>query len=102
MKKIIKEVINEIRPAIVCLVIFTVICGLLYTGIITGIGQLLFPGKANGSIVTVVKDGAEQQVGSELIAQQFTKPEYLIGRPSGTSNLSTTSDELRTLGGEEN
>ena len=93
-----KKIIKEVRPAIVCILIFTVICGLLYTGVITGIGQLIFPNQANGSIVTIkLKDGTELQTGSELIAQQFTKSEYLIGRPLGTSNLSATSEELRTI-----
>lgn len=97
MKNIIKVVRKEVRPAVVCLLIFTVLCGLLYTGVITGIGQLLFPDKANGSIVSVHRDGTEQQVGSELIGQVFTKPEYLIGRPIKTSNLSASSDELRAV-----
>lgn len=96
-----KNIIKEVRPAIVCILIFTVVCGLLYTGIITGIGQFLFPDKANGSIITVtLSDGTKQKAGSELIAQEFTKPEYLIGRPMGTSNLSPTSDELRKLAEE--
>ncbi len=93
-----KKIIKEVRPAIVCILIFTVLCGLLYTGLITGIGQLIFPDQANGSIITVTrKDGTELKLGSELIAQQFTEPEYLIGRPMGTSNLSATSEELRKL-----
>jgi K+-transporting ATPase ATPase C chain len=93
-----KKIINEVRPAIVCILIFTVICGILYTGLITGIGQLIFPNKANGSIITVtLKDGTELEAGSELIAQEFSKPEYLIGRPLGTSNLSATSDELSEI-----
>jgi potassium-transporting ATPase KdpC subunit len=93
-----RKIIKEVRPAFVGILIFTVLCGLLYTGLITGIGQLIFPDQANGNIITVTqKDGTELKVGSELIAQQFSKPEYLIGRPLGTSNLSATSKELRKL-----
>ncbi|OJU18437.1 MAG: potassium-transporting ATPase subunit C [Clostridiales bacterium 43-6] len=91
-----KKLLKTLRPALVCLLIFTVICGILYTGAVTGIAQLIFPDKANGSIITVtLKDGTKKQIGSELIAQEFTKPEYLIGRPSGTSNLSPVSEEQK-------
>lgn len=93
-----KKILATLRPALVCLLIFTVICGVLYTGAVTGIAQLVFPVKANGSIITVtLKDGAKKDIGSELIAQEFTKPEYLIGRPQGTSNLSPVSEEQKKL-----
>lgn len=72
----------------------TVLCGIIYTGIITGIAQLLFPNESNGSILTAtLKDGTQKEFGSEWIAQSFTEPKYLIGRPSGTSNLSPVSSE---------
>ncbi|MDP4133418.1 MAG: potassium-transporting ATPase subunit KdpC [Bacillota bacterium] len=93
-----KRFLKILRPAVSFLLIFTVLCGIVYTGAVTGIAQLIFPNKANGSIITVtLKDGTEKEIGSKLIAQEFTKPEYLIGRPSGTSNLSPTSKELKKI-----
>lgn len=93
-----KKVVKALRPAIVCLLVFTVVCGIVYTGAVTGIAQLFFPYQANGSIITVtLKDGTKKEYGSELIAQEFTKPEYLIGRPSGTSNLSPVSERQQKL-----
>lgn len=93
-----KSVLKALRPAVVCLLVFTVLCGILYTCAVTGIAQLFFYNKANGSIITVtLKDGTKKEIGSELIAQEFTKPEYIIGRPSGTSNLSPVGDEQQKL-----
>ncbi len=93
-----KKVIGAFRPAFICLLVFTVLCGVLYTGVVTGIAQLIFPQKANGSIIAVtLKDGSRMEIGSELIAQEFTKPEYLIGRPSGVTNLSPVSEEQKKL-----
>ena len=91
-----KRFLRVLRPAAVCLLVFTLLCGILYTGAVTGAAQLLFPDKANGSIITVtLKDGTQKEIGSELIAQEFTKPEYLIGRPSGVSNLSPVGEEQK-------
>jgi K+-transporting ATPase ATPase C chain len=76
----------------------TILCGVIYTGVVTGIAQAVFSNKANGSIVTVtLKDGTKKDFGSALIAQEFTKPEYLIGRPMGTTNLSPVSEEQKEL-----
>lgn len=87
-----------LRPALVCFAVMTLLCGVLYTAAVTGIAQLAFPSQANGSILRVtLADGTEKEYGSELIAQTFTKPEYLLGRPSGVSNLSPTSQEQAAL-----
>lgn len=87
-----------LRPALVCFAVLTLLCGVVYTAAVTGIAQLIFPGQANGSVISLARaDGTVEAVGSALIAQEFTKPEYLIGRPSGMSNLSPTSEEQSAL-----
>ena len=70
-----------IRPALMLLLIFTVLTGLVYPLVVTGAAQLLFPRQANGSLIVV--DG--KTVGSALIGQQFTDPKYFWGRLSATS-----------------
>nr|WP_207670423.1 K(+)-transporting ATPase subunit C [Muricomes intestini] len=87
-----------LRPAIMCFLVMTIVCGVIYTAAVTGIAQLIFPGQANGSIITVtLKDGTQKDYGSALIAQEFTSAEYMIGRPMGTTNLSPVSEEQKAL-----
>ena len=71
----------HLRAAIVSLVVLTVITGIAYPLIVTGIAQVVFPYQANGSLI--VKDG--KAVGSALIGQPFDDPKYFWGRPSATS-----------------
>jgi K+-transporting ATPase ATPase C chain len=67
-----------LRPAIMLTLLLCVITGLLYPAVVTGVAQALFPGQANGSIVEV--NG--RAVGSALIGQPFSRPEYFHSRPS--------------------
>ena len=67
----------------------TVLCGFLYTVVCTGVNQLLFPYQANGSVIEI--DG--KTYGSELLAQQFTQPEHLWGRPMSLDLISFTDEE---------
>ena len=73
---------NQLRPAILLTVVFIVVTGLIYPGVVTAIARALFPKQSAGSLVTV--NG--QVVGSRLIGQQFTKPWYFHPRPSAAGN----------------
>jgi K+-transporting ATPase ATPase C chain len=71
----------HVRPAIVSLGLLTLVTGVAYPLLVTGIAQLLFPWQANGSLV--LKD--DRPVGSALIGQPFDDPKYFWSRPSATS-----------------
>jgi K+-transporting ATPase ATPase C chain len=70
-----------LRPAIALLLLLTAITGLAYPFAVTGLAQLLFPKQANGSLI--LRNG--KPIGSALIGQSFTDPEYFWGRPSATA-----------------
>jgi len=90
--------LKTFKPALIIFAIMTILCGVIYPGIVTGIAQTLFTNEADGSIITVtLNDGTKKEYGSLLIAQEFTKPEYLVGRPMGVTNLSPVSEEQKKL-----
>jgi potassium-transporting ATPase KdpC subunit len=72
--------IKQLRISAIVIVLMTILTGILYPLVITGLAQLIFPGKANGSMI--VKNG--KVAGSELIGQQFTSPKYFWSRLSAT------------------
>jgi K+-transporting ATPase ATPase C chain len=83
-------VTKYLRPAVVLTLILTIVTGFLYPGVVTGLAQLLFHDKANGSLV-YSSNGTV--IGSELIGQYWTKPGYFHGRPSVTVNPNTGTPE---------
>lgn len=74
--------IKEMFPALRLMVLFTVVTGLLYPGVMTGICQLLFSHQANGSLIA--ENG--RVIGSDLIGQNFQQPKYFHPRPSAAGN----------------
>jgi K+-transporting ATPase ATPase C chain len=77
------------------MLVVTVLTGLIYPGAVTGLCQLLFPARANGSLI--VAHG--QAIGSELIGQNFSKPEYFQPRPSSAgSGYDPTASSASNLG----
>jgi K+-transporting ATPase ATPase C chain len=78
---------SQLRPALVALGMFTILTGLIYPLVVTGIAQVVFPWQANGSLI--VRNG--QPVGSALIGQPFDDPQYFWGRLSATSPAGYTA-----------
>lgn len=73
--------VRLIRPAVSLLVLMTLLLGLGYPLVITGLAKVAFPRKAEGSLI--VRDG--KLIGSKLIGQSFSDPKYFWGRPSATA-----------------
>ncbi len=73
---------KELKPAFMMMLVMTVLTGLIYPAVITGIAQVVFRDQANGSLI--VSNG--QVIGSRLIGQNFTKPEYFFPRPSSAGS----------------
>lgn len=106
-----KELKAVLPKALTIFLIFSFVCGILYTGVVTGVAQLFFPEKANGSIIEV--DG--KKYGCELLGQQYTDDAHMWGRImnidistykdenghtlmyAAPSNLSPASEEYETL-----
>ena len=88
--------LKQFRPALVALVALTIITGIIYPLLVTGIAQVVFPYQANGSIISG-PDG--QPVGSALIGQQFDDPKYFWGRLSATGPVPYTAFNADKLTG---
>lgn len=96
---------THLRPAVLLTLALCMLTGIVYPGVVTGLAQLLFPRQANGSLVY----GADgRPIGSALIGQSFTRPEYFHPRPSAAgagyddtlsagTNYGPTSAKLDTL-----
>jgi len=89
------EMKNQIRPTLTLFVLFTLLTGVFYPLLVTGISQVFFPKQANGSLIEV--NGVS--VGSELIGQNFTGMQYFWGRPSATSENPYNAFDQETLTG---
>ena len=97
------EIKRQLRPALVALLLFSILLGLIYPVVITGVARAVFPRQAQGSLIRA----EARSPGSELIGQPFSDPRYFWGRPSATapipynagaasgSNLGPTSPALR-------
>jgi potassium-transporting ATPase KdpC subunit len=73
--------IKLLKPAIILFVLLSVLTGVIYPAVVTGLAQLLFPHQANGSLMT---DSGGKPTGSSLIGQPFSSPGHFWGRPSAT------------------
>jgi K+-transporting ATPase ATPase C chain len=97
-----EAIMKQLRPAIVLTAFFVVLFGLLFPTAVWALGNLIFPHQAGGSLL---KDANGKVIGSKLIGQSFTKPQYFHPRPSAAgagydaanssgTNLGPTSDKL--------
>jgi potassium-transporting ATPase KdpC subunit len=84
--------LRELRPAIMMVIVFTLLTGIAYPLAMTGIAQMAFPTQANGSLIE--KDG--KVIGSALIGQAFADDKYFHGRPSATTDTDP-NDSTKTV-----
>lgn len=74
--------LNQMNAAVRITILLTVLTGIIYPAVVTGVARILFPKQANGSLIEI--NG--KVVGSELIGQKFSRPEYFQGRPSAAGD----------------
>jgi K+-transporting ATPase ATPase C chain len=98
-----ERLFQHLRTAVLLTVVLTVLLGIVYPLVMTGISQVLFPNQANGSLL---RDSSGNVIGSAILAQSFTQPQYFHPRPSaagsdgydatasGGSNLGPTNQKL--------
>ena len=99
---------KDIKPAILMLIVFTIICGGIYPAVVTGVAYAVFPKQAKGSFIT---DKSGKETGSSLIGQPFSDPKYFWPRPSaatdfaynamgssGSNSGPTNPDFIKTVG----
>lgn len=90
-----KDFTSALRPAIVMTILFAILLGLAYPLLMTGVGQLIFPVQANGSLL---RDGAGRVIGSSVVGQAFTTDRYFQTRPSaagkGYDGLASSGSNL--------
>lgn len=87
--------VSQLRPALMMLLVLTVITGVIYPLAVTGMAQVIFPHQANGSLITI----KGKTYGSELIGQQFDGPKYFWGRLSATGDFPYNAFNSETLTG---
>jgi K+-transporting ATPase ATPase C chain len=87
-----RDFVDTIRPAALALLVFTVLCGLVYPFAVTGAAQAVFPHQAEGSLLT--RNGVV--VGSSLVGQAFDDPRYFWSRPSALSPPDDASNSTGT------
>jgi K+-transporting ATPase ATPase C chain len=98
-----ESLVQHLRSAVLMVIVLTLLFGIVYPLVMTGISQVLFPAQANGSLI---RDSAGNVIGSAILAQNFTQPRYFHPRPSaagsdgydatnsGGSNLGPTNQKL--------
>jgi K+-transporting ATPase ATPase C chain len=99
---------KEIKPAILMLIVFTIICGGIYPAVVTGVAYAIFPKQAKGSFIV---DKTNGEIGSALVGQPFSDTKYFWPRPSATTDFGynpvgssgsnagpTNPDYLKTVG----
>lgn len=87
--------VSQLRPAFFMLLILSLLTGVIYPLVVTGIAQVVFPHQANGNLIVI--DG--RSYGSELIGQQFDDPKYFWGRLSATGDFPYNAFNAKTLTG---
>jgi len=92
-----ESLVHHLRTAVLMAVVLTVLLGIIYPLIMTGIAQVIFPNQANGSLV---RDASGNVVGSAILAQSFAQPQYFHPRPSaaGTKGYDASSSGGSNLG----